>query len=116
MTKHIIFAYYDYFTSLWVSEMPRSPKPAIFGVTMTDKPTQTDYFYPLHMLQGKYTNDIILWQLYQTAPSAVCISIEVWINICDKFQLFPISSTSSIYDFTIIQRGYKSAIHYSLFH
>ena len=50
-TKHIIKSFVDwnYLTSLWVSQVPRSPKPAIFGVTTTtDKSAQTDYFTPVH--------------------------------------------------------------------
>ena len=40
--KHIIFVDCDYLTSLWVSQVPRSPKLAIFGVTMTPPPDDDD--------------------------------------------------------------------------
>ena len=60
-TKHIIFVDCDYLTSLWVSQVPRSPKSAIFRMmlttppllpTTTDKSTQTDYFTPCACARG----------------------------------------------------------------
>ena len=49
-TKHIIFVDCDYMTSLGVSQVPKSPKPSIFGETMTttDKSAQTNYLTLAH--------------------------------------------------------------------